>query len=163
MKPTTSSILFGIFVSALVACGGAQPAPESPAAPSPAESGAEAPAEASPTRRFADLSEDEKVEVMITKVVPNVGKVFKEHDPTRYEQFNCASCHGPQKNQDPREVLPKLTLSNGGMEKLSSEQPDVMKFMAEKVVPEMAAAIGEQPYDPATQQGFGCGGCHTVL
>jgi hypothetical protein len=26
----------------------------------------------------------------------------------------------------------------------------------------MADLLGEQPYDPATQQGFGCLGCHTM-
>jgi hypothetical protein len=34
--------------------------------------------------------------------------------------------------------------------------------MSEKVVPDMAAALGEKPFDPATNTGFGCGGCHEV-
>lgn len=157
MQPTRS-ILFAISAAVLLACGASTPAPEAPAGPAPSE-GAAAPT----ARKFADLSEDEKVEVMMTNVMPTVGKSFKEFDPERYGKFSCASCHGPDKNPDPRAVLPQLTLSNGGMEKLSSAQPEMMKFMIERVVPEMAAALGEKPYDPATQQGFGCGGCHTVL
>jgi cytochrome c551/c552 len=111
---------------------------------------------------FDTLSKDKKVEVMMTKVVPNVGKAFKEHNGMRYDKFGCATCHGPKKNDDPHNVLPKLTLSNGGLEKLNKNKPEVMKFMAEKVVPTMAAALGEKPYDPTTKQGFGCAGCHTI-
>lgn len=34
--------------------------------------------------------------------------------------------------------------------------------MAEVVVPAMAEAMGETPFDPATGEGFGCAGCHGV-
>ena len=173
--------LFALSTAALLACGGSQPAPSQPvsedrAAPSaePAEAGApESPqttadAGATPTvaetdaPKFDDLPKDQKVEVMATKVVPNVGKLFKEHNGKKFEKFGCQTCHGPQKKEDPRKVLPKLTLSNGGFEKLSKSKPEMMKFMGEQVVPAMAAALGEKPYDPATKQGFGCAGCHTV-
>jgi hypothetical protein len=33
--------------------------------------------------------------------------------------------------------------------------------MAKQVVPTVAGLLGEQPYDPKTQQGFGCLECHT--
>ena len=112
--------------------------------------------------KFDDLPKDKKVEVMATKVVPDVGKLFKEHNAKKFDKFGCATCHGPQKKDDPHKVLPKLTLSNGGYEKLSKQKPEMMKFMGEKVVPAMAAALGEKPFDPATKQGFGCAGCHTV-
>lgn len=112
--------------------------------------------------KFADLPKDKKVEVMMTKVVPNVGKDFKDFDGKRFEKFGCATCHGPKKNQDPHAVLPKLTLSNGGFEKMQKMKPDMVKFMSEKVTPDMAAAMGEKPFDPATHTGFGCGGCHEV-
>jgi hypothetical protein len=32
------------------------------------------------------------------------------------------------------------------------EKPELAKFMAEKVVPEMAAAMDQPPYDPATKK-----------
>lgn len=114
------------------------------------------------TVKFHDLPKDKKVEVMMQKVVPNVGKDFKDFDGKRYASFGCATCHGPQKKEDPHKVLPKLTMSNGGMEKMQKNKPEIFKFMAEKVVPDMAAAMGEKPFDPATKQGFGCGGCHEV-
>jgi hypothetical protein len=34
-------------------------------------------------------------------------------------------------------------------------------FMVKTVVPQTAALLGQQPYDPATKAGFGCFGCHT--
>lgn len=154
--------------SVLFACGGASPAPPAPAtsptasapgaSPSTEEksSGAQA-AEAD----FDDLPKDKKVQIMISKVVPNIGKAFKEFDSKHYETFGCVTCHGTQKS-DPQKVLPKLTLSKGGFEALAKSKPEVMKFMSEKVVPEMAAALGEKPYDPATKKGFGCAGCHSV-
>jgi hypothetical protein len=43
-----------------------------------------------------------------------------------------------------------------------AEKPAIMKFMGEQVVPAMATAMGEPPFDPATHKGFGCGGCHAV-
>jgi cytochrome c553 len=173
------SIIFAVLTlsaSTLYACGGSQPAPAEPSAPvgetpAPAPTatdgaGAAAPAApketASAEVSFASLPKDKKVEVMMNKVMPNVGKLFKEHDAKEYGSFSCATCHGPQKNQDPHKVLPKLTLSNGGYEKLAKAKPEVTKFMAEKVVPAMAEALGEKPFDPATKQGFGCAGCHAV-
>ena len=45
---------------------------------------------------------------------------------------------------------------------MQAKKPEIVKFMSEKVVPDMANALGEKPFDPATKQGFGCAGCHEV-
>jgi cytochrome c551/c552 len=165
-------------ISTMFACGGSQPAANPPATEADASAAKEAPVDAgAPSTASTDsstvappkaesnfhaLSTDKKVEVMATKVVPSVGKVFKDHDSAKYGRFGCATCHGPTRKENPHKVLPKLTFSNGGVEKLSKEHPETMKFMAEKVVPAMATAMGEKPLDPATKQGFGCGGCHKI-
>ncbi len=93
-------------------------------------------------------------------VVPRMGKVFEGHDAARYDDFGCKTCHGPA-SADPHAFLPKLATKDGKITAFA-EKPAVSKFMAESVVPAMAEAMGEPPYDPATGQGFGCGGCHTV-
>jgi hypothetical protein len=36
----------------------------------------------------------------------------------------------------------------------------MVKFMGERVVPEMAKLLHEEPYNPETHQGFGCFHCH---
>jgi hypothetical protein len=83
-----------------------------------------------------------------------MSKVFTKTETT------CKTCHGPA-YKEPKEFLPHLTMKDGKITAFA-EKPEVSKFMAEKVVPEMAAAMGQPPYDPATHKGFGCGGCHTI-
>ncbi|MFW6053864.1 MAG: hypothetical protein ACOC9J_03540 [Persicimonas sp.] len=58
----------------------------------------------------------------------------------------------------PSPSLPKIE----DFEKLEAEQPEMMEFMKTEVVPEMATMLGQEPYDPETQTGFGCGGCHQM-
>jgi cytochrome c553 len=188
---TTAFLAASVLVASLIACGGGEttnpppntaqtpPASSSNApgftnppsdgggAPGPTASsqpGPEKPTvkEPEPTPKFDSLPKEKKVEIMSTKVVPNVGKDFKEFDAKRFATFGCATCHGPKKNEDPHKVLPKLTMSNGGFEKMQQKKPEIVKFMSEKVVPDMANALGEKPFDPATKQGFGCAGCHEV-
>ena len=43
-----------------------------------------------------------------------------------------------------------------------AEKPEMVKFMHEQVEPEMAAAMGQQPFDMKTKTGFGCKGCHSI-
>jgi hypothetical protein len=181
LRKSSLAVLFALSTAALFACGGGSPpeaptpssvdagalpsaAPAASAAPSGVPSTNPAASAASNEKHFDDLSKDEKVQVMRTKVVPNVGKLFKEYDPKDkdFQKFGCVNCHGPSMKDDPRNVLPKLTLSNGGFEKLAKAKPEIVKFMAEKVTPAMADALGEKPFDPATHKGFGCGGCHSV-
>lgn len=179
-----------VLIASFIACGGDQPPPATPSSTppqvtadagtagftAPAQPGADAgtPATAdkpgptppkvddSKSAKFDDLPKDKKVEIMMTKVVPNIGKDMKDHDGKRYEKFGCATCHGPSKKQDPHDVLPKLAFDKGGYEKLKKAKPAIMKVMEEKVLPDMIAALGEKPYDPATKSGFGCNGCHKV-
>jgi hypothetical protein len=161
-------------VSSLVvaaACGGGQAEPVTPTTPSasasetssaaPAASASAAPsasasaAEAGPVWKD-DMTKDQKVAYMKANIVPRMAKVFKEHDATKYAEFGCKTCHGPQ-HKAPKDFLPKLTMKGGNFDK-----PEMAKWMHEKVVPEMAAAMGEKPYDPATKTGFGCMECHTI-
>lgn len=94
------------------------------------------------------------------RIMPAMGKVFKEHDGKHFADFSCKTCHGPQ-YKEPREFLPKLVMKDGQITSFA-EKPEVSKWMAEQVVPAMATAMGMQPYDPKTHQGFGCGGCHAI-
>ncbi|APR78472.1 Hypothetical protein A7982_03819 [Minicystis rosea] len=165
--------------AALAACGAATPEPVAPtgpeaAAPATAASSAAlvptsaptaaplATAPAAPaTVAFSAMNNEQKIAHMKAVITPKMGKVFQEGDAKRYADFGCKTCHG-EKKQDPHMVLPRLTLSGDGFQKLMAAKPAVMKFMSEKVTPEMAAAMGEKPFDPATKKGFGCGGCHAV-
>jgi hypothetical protein len=165
----------------LAACGGAPaPAPEAPPPPpaatpaapeAPAAPTAEAPkpAESAPPAAPAapahdvwskDMTKDQQVAFMKKNVVPEMEPVFKGFDAKRYDKFSCKTCHGPA-FKDPHQFLPKLTMKDGKMVEFE-KKPEIAKFMAEQVVPHMATAMGMKPFDPATKEGFGCGGCHTV-
>ena len=166
--------------SAVAACGGGQAEPSTPSSPSPIGQTAEtappaagaadggptaatSPAPAAPADGpvWSDsMSKDQKVAFMKTHVVPRMTKVFQAADAKRYAAFGCKTCHGPQ-FKEPNEFLPHLTMKDGKITSFA-DKPQISKFMAENVVPEMAAAMGQKPYDPQTHQGFGCAGCHKV-
>ncbi len=97
---------------------------------------------------------------MKKNVVPEMEPVFKSYNANRYEDFNCRTCHGPR-FQEPKDFLPSLTFKDGKLTAFA-EHPELAKFMAEQVVPHMATAMGLLPYDPKTNSGFGCHGCHEV-
>ena len=151
MRVSPHSLSF-LAVLVLAACGGA----ELPAAS----------ATAPPTGAFDSWTKEQKLQHMRTVIQPTMGGLFKAFDGAKYADFGCRTCHG-KTMEDPHKALPKLTASGDGLKKLTAEKPEVikpeiMKFMSEQVTPTMAKAMNEKPYDPATHQGFGCGGCHTV-
>jgi hypothetical protein len=113
-----------------------------------------------PDKWHAGLTQEEKGAYMKAKVLPAMDKVFKEYDATGYAQFGGETCHSPNFKL-PVDYLPRLTFKDG---KLTSfeEDPETSKFMAEKVTPAMVAALGVEPYNPETNTGFGCGGCHGI-
>jgi hypothetical protein len=168
-------------VAVAVACGGGQPAPVAPPAastvsPTPttpdtsatdttsASASASASTSASvaevPTMWSDSLTKEQMVAMMKTRVIPAMTPVFQGEDAKRYADFGCKTCHGPE-FKDPKEFLPHLHLAKDKLVEFD-KKPKIAKFMAEKVAPEMAKALGLPHYDPATKQGFGCGGCHTI-
>jgi hypothetical protein len=178
-----SRSLFSPLLLAFVAaaCGGAQPAPEAPPAPSaapatpeapaapPAAPTAAAPTEPAPSAAPAeppaptwsdDMPVEQKKAFMKTVVIPRMSKVFQAYNADHYKDFTCHNCHGKTFSKT-QEALPKLTFQGGHMTAFK-DKPEVAKFMAEKVMPEMASIFGKPEFDPKTMQGFGCGGCHTV-
>ena len=139
------------------------PPPDHSVGPATSASAAAAPPAATPPAGVGwqdDFTTDQAVAFMKANVVPHLGPVFQAANAKRYADFGCKTCHGPN-GKPPTEFLPHLTVQNGKMTAFV-QHPDVSKFMAERVVPEMASALGKQPYDPATKVGFGCPGCHVV-
>jgi hypothetical protein len=128
-------------------------------APTPVTSSSSAPVAAPATWKEA-TSPALQAAFMKANIKPQMSKVFQDYDAKKYAEFNCVTCHGP-KFQTPKDFLPKLTLA-GGKFAVTADKAGILKFMGEKVVPEMAKQMGEKPFDPATKTGFGCGGCHTI-
>ncbi|RYZ01866.1 MAG: hypothetical protein EOO73_34135 [Myxococcales bacterium] len=153
---------FALFATAaLAACGGSQPAPATSAEPG-ATPAADAPAEGGGDLVWKDdMPDSAKAVFMKKKVMPVMGKSFKEFDPKEFADVSCKTCHGPQMKPHPVDFLPELTFKDGKL-KEAEEHPEMAKFMHDKVVPQMAELFGKPVYDPATQQGFGCNGCHKI-
>jgi len=145
--------------TALAACGGSQPAAEAPGGPG-ATPAAEAPGGAALVWKD-DMPTKEKAEFMKQKVLPAMTKTFQEYDAKKYEKFSCKTCHGPEMKPKPVDALPELHFKDGKLTEADTN-PDIVKFMHEKVAPQMADIFGKKPYDPATKEGFGCNGCHKV-
>ncbi|MES1187924.1 MAG: hypothetical protein ABUL60_29165 [Myxococcales bacterium] len=144
----------------LAACGGSQPAATTPAEPGAAPAG-EAPAGGGELTWSDDMSVKDKAAFMKAKVMPAMSKVFKDHDAAKYEKFSCKTCHGADMKPKPQMALPELHFKDGKMAE-AEKMPEMVKWMHESVVPAMADVFGKKPYDPATNSGFGCMGCHKV-
>lgn len=103
---------------------------------------------------------------MKSAVLPKMGPLFHDFDAKTYAEPKCVLCHGNGTKDKtfkmPNPGLPKLDLTPEGFKKMKEgKKAAVADFMMKQVVPTMAQLIGEQPYDPQTQKGFGCLECHT--
>ena len=168
---------------ALVRCGGATPEPhpsptpatpaatDTPAVGAPATSAdggagpSASPAPAAMSKPWRQMSLSEKKLHMKTEVTPRMAAVFQAWNAKGFEDFNCITCHGPTAKTGnfamPSSALPHLDPADD-FKRDREKHPAATKFMFEKVMPEMAAALGLAAYDPKTQKGFGCGGCHKL-
>jgi hypothetical protein len=129
-------------------------APAASAAPAPPEPG-----------KWDTWSHDQKLAYMKGAVMPKMGPMFHDFDAKTFSDPRCGLCHGAGAKDGsfkmPNPALPKLPATPEGFKKLHDEHPQVVEFMSKQVVPTMANLLGEQPYDPKTQKGFGCFECHT--
>ncbi len=175
---------------AFAACGGAKPMTESPPPPPPPAESATPPAESAtppaesatppaesaaaaasaapemgPPKPWKDMSMDEKKAYMKKAVVPHMKPLFIAQDAKRYSDFGCDTCHGKGAKEKgkfkmPNPGLPKLDFKHK-LAKEKKKHPEMMDFMAHKVLPDMVKLLGVKPFDPKTMTGFGCTGCHT--
>lgn len=153
MKRSTLTFLSCLSLAGLYACGGSQAQPAAPDAEKEVE------AIELPDSWEKGMTEKQEVAFMQQRVMTGMASVFGGEGED-HAKFACTTCHGPN-YKDPQEFLPSLTLENGQITSFA-EEPEESKFMAEKVVPAMAKAMGLPPYDVATGEGFGCGGCHAI-
>ena len=115
---------------------------------------------------WADMNDEQRHDYMKNTVLPQMKETFVAFDAEEFAEMDCKTCHGPGVDDKsfkmPNPDLMPLDFSPGAMEALDEDHQKVAKWMGETVLPQMANLLGEKPYDPATQQGFGCLGCHTM-
>ena len=147
------------------------PASQQQAAGSQQAAGAQqptqAPAAAPVQVAWKDLPKEQRGKYMATVVVPRMREVFRAYDANEFAEFGCKTCHGKSARERgfemPNPELPELPSTQEEFGKLMKDNPEWVKFMAEKVTPEMATLLGAQPFEPKNPQpgAFGCGNCHT--
>ncbi len=171
-----SAAMLGVALGLFGGCGGgggSQTPTETPTGSGSASTAASAPsASAAPTTSASaaattwdQMDHAQRLNVMKTVVLPKLGADFKEFNAKKYDNFGCVTCHGEKIKQGnakmPNPDLPHLSFTDN-FKKHRAKNNAMVEFMMKKVEPDMAAAVGEKPFDPATKTGFGCAECHIM-
>jgi hypothetical protein len=110
-------------------------------------------------RPFDYLNQDERIAYMKEVVVPAMEPMFREHDPEKFKDFGCRTCHGDSVDSDtytmPNEQLPKL-----GGDLTKQFKPEDLDFMLTEIKPNMARLLKTQEWTPADPHGLDCYTCH---
>lgn len=102
---------------------------------------------------------------MTHTVLPRMTRLFQTYDPKRFARVTCETCHGPgaeaggyrMPNANNRALYPT---GHPKQVELVQQQPEILRFMFNRIVPEMQALLGAEPWDAATGTGFSCFACH---
>ncbi|MCA9708960.1 MAG: hypothetical protein KDK70_24150 [Myxococcales bacterium] len=116
-----------------------------------------------PDVKWADKSFQQRKEWMGIEVLPKMKAAFKEYDEAQFSKFGCDTCHGAD-GKDKNYAMPTdsiYPLPKDDPVKAAMEYDEkVTKFMIDVVVPQTAAMLDMEPYNPETGTGFGCMSCH---
>ena len=112
---------------------------------------------------WAEMSVEQKKLRMRNVVLPRAAAVFRSWRPERFAKVDCHLCHGLGADTGdfrmPTSHLPRLSgevLLGPEFEKY----PDTTQLKLDRLVPEMADALGLQSFSIITRTGFGCYSCH---
>ena len=107
------------------------------------------------------LDHEQRIQFMKEKVVPTMEPLFKNHDPKKFAEFGCKTCHGDGvdagKYDMPNDKLPKLF--GPSMDKFKKED---VEWMGKEIKPTMAALLKQPEMSKENPKGFGCLECHTA-
>ena len=162
-----------------LAGGGASAAPEATTAPAKAEIKPEAKSETKdegkvvgpPEVAWKDLNAEQRARYMKAVVVPKMKVAFQAFDADHFKNFTCSTCHGKDgkanKYKMPSSGIRALPSTPAAFEAAMKKEPTwpkMAKFMAETVVPQMAALLGKPAFDhhKPDPSAFSCQGCHRL-
>ena len=120
-----------------------------------------------PPEQWELMSKDERGEHMVASVMPTMGKLFEGHDPARYSDFACTTCHGGDAMDRgfamPNPSLPSVyPLQAPERQQSMRDQPNVVRFMSDRVVPTMATLLQLPASDSASENAVSCFSCHPL-
>ncbi len=121
-----------------------------------------------PPQSWESMTAEEREWYMIGVFLPIEAESFAQWAESsgqgaRFAQFECENCHGEDGREShfamPSRSLMALPAPGSPQWEQMSHGP-AYTFMHDVVVPECATMLGEQPYSPEHQDGFGCFDCH---
>lgn len=112
---------------------------------------------------WSEMNEEERIAHMGAVVVPAMRPIFQGHDPERFADFSCATCHGSGATSGdfhmPNGDLPELDAANFYKAERKAH-PDMVKLMWKEVEPTMGEALGVTYSFGGTIE---CSTCHVVV
>ena len=112
---------------------------------------------------WPEMSIDQRKVHMSNVVLPLASAVFRSWRPERFARVDCTLCHGKGAETGnfhmPTSHLPRLSgelLLGPEFEK----HPNTTRLKLNRLVPEMAEALGLKKFSLITRTGFGCYSCH---
>ena len=112
---------------------------------------------------WKEMNVDQRQAHMKTAILPIAAEIFQSWRPERYARVDCSLCHGLGADigiyDMPTNHLPRLS----GELLLGPEfkkHPDTTRLKLDRLVPEMAGALGVKKFSLLTRSGFGCYSCH---
>jgi mono/diheme cytochrome c family protein len=116
------------------------------------------------TSTWAEMNLQEREAFMRDVVVPNLAPVFRDYDAERFQEFGCATCHGPDAEARayamPADLF-ALPLDTT-LETARAHDSPMTDFMLDEVFPRFVDLIDAEKYGPQTPDGYRCTGCHAV-
>lgn len=131
---------------AVIGCGGGAPAANTGGTGGGAESGGSTEGGGEAEVTWGDMDRSQRLELMGLKVLPEMKALFQEYDSGGYGDFKCQTCHG----DDFESIDFKMPNSLYGLPKddpiaaAKDYDPEVTKFMSEKVVPTMTKLLNHE-------------------
>ena len=103
-----------------------------------------------PDVAFADLDHAQRTDVMKQRVLPAMQAKFRDHDPKKFADVTCTTCHAEHSFEMPNPELPHLDFGD-----LSGFEPADVEWMKTVIVPAMRDLLR----DPTVR----CGRCHPIV